>query len=292
MCSSSAGRDAARSPLVARGVVLAVVFTVLAGLITWRISITAPYPETEVFAGVYYTALDVEAAGYPGRGMAHIARVDLTAPGVEVFVTPMDAHALRRGQQYRLRYTWQMAWQHDLAVAVNGTLFEPPPIGYWPYSTARGHHTAVSNGIVSHVNPSSWLLWFDDDQVPHLTDERPVRPEVLDRAVWGIGGLVRELRDGAVHGRVQRSTETNRYTMVAINQEEMLFWMASFEDVTRAAAAQILADRGARDGIVLDGGGSTTFYLARHTQPAPWGLRLGGMRPVATHVGVRAQPVE
>lgn len=269
---------------------VAIVLLILGGYAYWT-SRVAPHPTTEVFKGVHYTALDMEAEGYYGEGLAHIARVDLTTPGIELFTTPVDPRALKAGYQYRLRYTWQMAWQQNLAVVVNGTLFRTPTKAYWPYRYAHGHHTVISDGELSHLNPSSYLLWFEEDHTPHLTDTRPVPDDVLQRAQWGMGGLVRELRDGNVHAR-ERDSKTNRYTMIAINQETMTFWMASFDATTRGTAARILADQGARDGIVLDGGGSTAFYMSRRAHNASGGLRLGGARPVATHIGVRAQPVE
>ncbi len=250
-----------------------------------------PHPETEVRPGLHYTALNVQASGYANTGRAYIARIDLMAPGVELFVTPPDARTDSTAW-YRLRYPWQVAWQHDLDVVVNGALFRPPRLGYWPFAWARGHHTTIANGTASHINPQSYLLWLTDDRVPHLTDTRPVPQDVLDRAAWGVGGLVRELRNGTVHPRTQRSGTIDNYTMVAACTETQQLWLAAFQDVTRGTAAQILADQGATDGLILDGGGSTAFYMSPAAQDAPSGLHLGGHRPVATHIGVRVRAAE
>lgn len=250
-----------------------------------------PHPETEVFAGVHYTALNLQSRGYADNGRAYIARIDLTAPHLDLFVTPPDARTDSTAW-YRLRYPWQVAWRHDLDVVVNGALFQPPRYGYWPHAWARGHHTTIANGTASHINPNSFLLWLTDDRVPYLTDTRPVPQEVLDQAAWGVGGLVRELRNGEVLPRARRSGTTNRYTMIAACATTQQLWLAAFDDVTRGTAAQILADQGATDGLILDGGGSTAFYMSHAAQDAPGGLHLGGQRPVATHIGIRARPVE
>jgi len=247
-----------------------------------------PHAETEVFAGVHYTALDVQAHGYADGGRAYITRIDLTTPGIELFVTPPDTRTDSTAW-YRLRYPWQVAWQHDLDVVVNGALFRPPRYGYWPYGWARGYHTTIADGTASHINPKSFLLWLTEDHTPHLTDERPVPNAVLDEAQWGVGGLVRELRDGEVLPRARRSANRNRYAMIAACANTKQLWLAAFDDVTRGTAAQILADQGATDGLVLDGGGSTALYMGHSARDVPGGLHLGGGRPVATHVGIRAR---
>ena len=250
-----------------------------------------PHSETEVFAGVHYTALDVQARGYANGGRAYITRIDLTAPGIELFATPPDARTDSTAW-YRLRYPGQVAWQHDLDVVVNGALFQPLRYGYWPYAWARGHHTTIANGTASHINPNSFLLWLTDDRVPHLTDTRPIPQDVLDQAAWGVGGLVRELRNGEVLPRARRSANRNRYAMIAACAQTKQLWLAAFDDVTRGTAAQILADQGATDGLILDGGGSTAFYMSHAAQGVSGGLHLGGGRPVATHIGIRARAVE
>jgi hypothetical protein len=51
-----------------------------------------------------------------------------------------------------------------------------------------------------------------------------------------------------------------------------------------------LAALGARDGMLLDGGGSTAMVLGEGARGVRPGTVLGGLRPVATHFGVRARP--
>jgi hypothetical protein len=233
----------------------------------------------------------VQDHGYDGPGRAFIARIDLTAPGIELFITPPDARTDSTAW-YRLRYPWQVAWQHNLDIVINGALFRPLRHGYWPYSWARGHHTTIANGVASHVNPQSYLLWLTADRMPHLTEVRPVPDSVLAQAQWGMGGLVRELRNGEVLPRARRSGAVNNYTMIAACAATKRLWLAAFQDVTRGTAAQILADRGATDGLILDGGGSTAFYMSHAAHGVPGGMHLGGQRPVATHVGVRVRRAE
>ena len=285
-------RTAAHRSWVSWGMLgLLLVWTVGHLLLTGLRPLSGTYAEVEVAPGVRYTSFVLNDRGYPGTGRAHIARIDLTAPGVELFITPPDARTDHTAW-YRLRYPWQVAWQHDLDVVVNGALFRPPRLGYWPFAWAQGHHTTVSHSTASHINPQSYLLWLTNDRVPHLTDTRPVPQDVLDRAAWGMGGLVRELRNGTVHPRTQRSGTIDNYTMVAACAKTQQLWLAAFQDVALGTAAQILADQGATDGLILDGGGSTAFYMSHAAQGAPGGLHLGGGRPVATHIGVRVRTAE
>ena len=56
-------------------------------------------------------------------------RVELGAPGIELYVTPLDAFALENGFQYRLRWIDDVVRNERLAVAINGSLFTSKPAG-------------------------------------------------------------------------------------------------------------------------------------------------------------------
>ncbi len=80
-----------------------------------------PTPPTEIFRGVVYTCekMDREEC----RGLVHLVRVDLSAPGIGLYVTPLDPEAVRRGYQYRLADVSTVVQRECLAVVVNGTFF-------------------------------------------------------------------------------------------------------------------------------------------------------------------------
>jgi hypothetical protein len=54
---------------------------------------------------------------------------------------------------------------------------------------------------------------------------------------------------------------------------------------------QKLADLGAKDGMLLDGGGSSSIALGKDAAGVRAGVLYGGWRPVATYFGVRAKPL-
>ena len=70
------------------------------GFVWWDRS--GPQVPTEIFNGITYGCERLEATG-EGSGLLHWVRIDLTAPDIELYVTPLDASAIAQGWQYRLR---------------------------------------------------------------------------------------------------------------------------------------------------------------------------------------------
>src|SRR4051812_45041031 len=98
---------AAMMKLLCIGAILALLalFAVAGGTMLTRSSTCAasrPHTETEIFIGITYGCEQL-ASTPEGKGTFHWVRVDLTHPGIELFVTPLDASAVAHGWQYRLR---------------------------------------------------------------------------------------------------------------------------------------------------------------------------------------------
>src|SRR5947207_793257 len=85
----------------------------------------APQPR-DIFLGVAYGCERLERTEQ-GHGILHWVRVELEAPGIELYVTPLDPSALAQGSQYRLRWIDDLVKDERLAVAINGTLFTSKP---------------------------------------------------------------------------------------------------------------------------------------------------------------------
>jgi hypothetical protein len=83
-----------------------------------------------IFEGVTCGCIQLEPSE-EGQGVVHWARIDLTAPGIEVYVTHKDPTAIRQGWQYRLRRIGDVVAREHLAVAINGTLFRSKS-NRWP----------------------------------------------------------------------------------------------------------------------------------------------------------------
>ncbi len=223
--------------------------------------------------------------------MVHIVRVDLTAPGIKMYLTPLDPDAVAQGYQYRLASPASVLRREGLAVAINGAYFTAKSgLFYRDGDLAHGVQTIIADGRVSHVDPHSYMLWFEPDLTPHIESEKPPGTSVLSRARWGIGG-------GAVplwHGQIRPGAanhEMDRRTAVGIDSEHRILWLAAFENASSLAVARVLARHGAEDGFLLDGGHSTTMVLGPQAAQGHSGVVIGGSRPVATSFGIKANPL-
>ena len=147
-----------------------------------------PQPR-EIFSGITYGCELLERTEQ-GQGILHWVRVELGAPGIELYVTPLDPSAVAQGFQYRLRWIDDVVRNEHLAVAINGTLFTSKPT--WrprlPGDLANGVETVVSDHVTSHFWEHTYLLWFDDDLNPHLRPSKPPEPESFARRNGGLAG--------------------------------------------------------------------------------------------------------
>lgn len=270
--------------------VLAVLAAILfAGAYFWWIR-REPLPPTLIFQGVTYGCERLEA-DQEGSGLLHWVRVDLTAPGIDLYVTPLDPEAVAEGWQYRLRRPADVLQAEGLAVVVNGTLFTSD--SGWFRSTgdlARAVETVVADHVVSHRWEHTYLLWFDDRLTPRLKPSKPPTEEELAQAKWAIGGQQVGLQAGKVWPGVSRKPDAR--TAVAIDPERKLLFLAVAESASPNRLLEKLAELGAKDGMLLDGGGSSAMAIGAKAHGITPGRLHGGSRPVATCFGVRARPIE
>jgi hypothetical protein len=257
------------------------------GIYWWNLRV--PVLPTEIYRGVTYGCERLEV-DEQGSGLMHWVRVDLTAPGIELYVTPLDPQAVERGWQYRLKRTPTVVNQEQLAIAINATLFGSDS-GWIPMSGdfARSSDATIANYVVSHVPEYTYLLCFDDHLVPCLESSRPPDDSVLRRSRWGLGGRGAVLlRDGRTFRDTPRKP-TDARTAVGVDRQKRLLFLAVFENASPWRALDKLAQLGAVDGMLLDGGNSTSMAIGEKARGVRSGVLMGGWRPVATHFGVRAR---
>ena len=241
-----------------------------------------------IFSGITYGCEFLERTE-EGHGILHWVRIDLSAPGIELYVTPLDSSAVANGVQYRLRWIDDVLQKEGLAVVINGALFTSEP--KWrprlPGDLARGVETVVSDHVTSHIWEHTYLLWFDDQLNAHLRPSKPPRPEDLRRAKWGIGGQGVGLQGGRVWSGSDRKPD--RRTAVGIDAERKLLFLTVAEWASPRLILEELAKLGARDAMLLDGGSSSAMAIGEGSQNLTRQALLGGWRPVATFFGVRAR---
>ena len=257
------------------------------GVVFWWLRPLQPQDEHALFQGVFYSAQQLPETS-ESRGLAHLVRIELETPGVWLYNTPLDSQAVAAGDQYGLSYTWWEARRQGLAVAINGTLFRGHSEWFLPGETVRAVHTTIAAGEVSHRNAYTSMIWTDEEGTLHITPESPPPDQVVEEAIWGVGGLLlgREASAGP-----HRAHVPSQRTLVGANEDTQELWFAVFEDASHAAAWEVLQDAGAQEAVVMDGGGSSTLNLHRTAATPRTGTLVGGWRPVATHVGVYAEPV-
>ena len=178
-----------------------------------------------------------------------------------------------------------------LAVAINGTLFSAKSSRLLPMSgdLANAVNPVVADHVISHVWLDTYLLWFDDRLTPHLRPEKATEAE-LAMAKWGIGGEDFWLRDGRVWPGDYRSHIPDGRTAVAVDLPRKLLFLAVGTHISPTLIFQTLADLGAKDGMLLDGGDSSSMAIGTDASVVSPGT-VYGWRPVATQFGVRAEPL-
>ncbi len=256
------------------------------GIYWWNLR--HPVLPTEIYQGVTYGCERLEV-DEQGSGLMHWVRVDLTAPGIELYVTPLDPPAVERGWQFRLQRTASVVNQEQLAVAINATLFSSDS-GWLPQTGdfARSIDATIANYVVSHIPEYTYLLCFDDHLASCFETSRPPNDSVLRRSRWGVGG-----QGGPMlwHGRIFEGTPrkpTDAHTAVGVDSAKRLLFLAVFENASEWRALDKLAQLGAVDGMLLDGGHSTSMTIGGKAHGVRPGVLIGRW-PVATHFGVRAR---
>jgi hypothetical protein len=245
----------------------------------------------EIFVGITYGCKQLEPSEEVS-GIIHWVRINLVAPGIAPYVTSKDPVAVSQGWQYRLRRVGDVVASEHLAVAINGTLFSSK--FSWrrmPGDLANAVNPVVADHIISHMWLDTYLLWFDNQLKPHLRPDKATEAE-LTMAKWGIGGEDFWLRDGKVWSGDRRCHIPDGRTAVAIDLPRSLLFLAVGSHISPTLMFQTLADLGARDGMLLDGGDSSSMAIGAGANVVSPGVVYGGSRPVATQFGVRADPLQ
>ena len=185
-----------------------------------------------------------------------------------------------------------MASEH-LAVAINCTLFSSKS-SWWVRKSgdlANAVNPIVADHIISHVWLDTYLLWFDDQLTPHLGPDKATEAE-LAMAKWGIGGEDFWLRDSRVWSGDRRCHVPDGRTAVAVDLLRKLLFLAVGTHISPTLMFQTLADLGAQDGMLLDGGDSSSIAIGADATAVSPGIVYGNSRPVANQFGVRAEPLK
>lgn len=240
----------------------------------------------------------------PQPVMMHTVTIDLTAPGIKVFVTP--GAPTPDQTETNARTPSEFLTEFNLQLAVNANFFYPfREKAFWdfyPHSGDRANAVgqAISNGNIYSDDNSYWAaLCFDRQHRAQIlaSGKCPVgtAQAVAGKLLVQNGQPVAQDKDAPDNDRAYSRT------IAAIDQQGRTLWLVSVDDkqplysqgIRLDEIAQIVANFGADRAINLDGGGSTTLVMATPQGPkvlnAPVHTKIPMReRPVANHLGFYA----
>jgi hypothetical protein len=187
----------------------------------------------------------------------------LNTPGLRLYLTPLDQSAVKAGWEYKTCWPPTIATQEKLIVAINGTLFstDRPKWVVWPGVLSRSEETVITNHEVNHIDPNSYLLWFDDNLTPHVEKEKPPPAEACRRAKCGISGQGWSVADSVPSP--WQNHECDSRTIIGIDPTKKLLFLGAFDSASQYRASQVMAEHGAVQAIAVDGGSSTCLTFGK-----------------------------
>jgi hypothetical protein len=221
-------------------------------------------------------------------------RVHLDEPTVELFMRPIDPQALAAGGQYLLAIADLERASHALSVLMNTTLYYPHPIlNSYPGQTVRGVDTVVSHGKATHYHPHSFLLWIDQDRVPHLEMEAPPPHESIEAADWGIGLQGVQVRDGLPrHQAIGEHDRVQQRAFIGIDPDAHLLYLIAWESANAYDMMDSAIAVGVKHGGQLDSGHATHLLLGSDAKGVRPLTGIRGGRPLGPYMGIRAKALE
>ncbi|MCA1994326.1 MAG: phosphodiester glycosidase family protein [Coleofasciculus sp. S288] len=256
--------------------------------------------EMTLFQGIAYKR---EAHFTPRPYMLHIVTIDLTAPGIGVFVTPGISNP-DQGETIA-RTTSEFIKAFKLQLAVNANYFHPfhehSPWNFYPHSGDKVNAVgqAISRGLIYSEAQSKWpVLCFDASNRAQILESGECPPST----VQGVAGKPMVMIRGTP---VPESSEEQRpypRMAAAIDRQGQTLWLIAVdgkqpfysEGVTLAELSEIALKLGAYTALNLDGGGSTTLVMANRSGVQVLNAAIHTklpmrQRPVVNHLGFFAR---
>lgn len=253
-----------------------------------------------LFSGIVYRR---EFRRSPRPMLIHTVAIDLSAPGVRVFVTPGNPAVDQT--ETTAQTTAEFLREFDLQLAVNASFFFPfreeTPWDFYPRSGDRTNTIGqtIAQGNRYSEAESGWpVLCFARDRAQIFTAECP--PETTE-AVAGSEILIANGKPIATQAQPDRPYPR---TAVAIAPSGQQIWLIAIdgkqplysEGATLADVTAIAIALGADAAINLDGGGSTTLAVRLNQKVtllnAPIHTKLPmRQRPIANHIGFYARSI-
>lgn len=256
-----------------------------------------------LFQGIAYHR---EYRSTPRPAIVHIVTVDLTAPGIGIFVTPGAPTADLT--ETNARTVSEFLKEFKLQLAVNGNFFYPcieeAPWDYYPRTGDR-----VNN--VGHAISQGKVYSQPDGEFPALCFDAKNRATIIENGscpqgtVYGIAGDVVLVKNGKpLAQNPQEINEDKPYprTVAAIDKTGEKLWLILADGKQRlyseglklSEITEISQQLGADTVLNLDGGGSVTLAVASPSGATVLNAPIQNKipmqeRPIANHLGFYAR---
>ena len=258
-----------------------------------------PAEHRALFQGVDYVR---EVIQKPAPAVVHIIKVDLSAPGVRVLVTPPDFPQQRFSN--RARTTSQFLSEFGVQVAINASFFAPFDernlLSLVPFIQGQKEILAgaASRGV-PYGEPSRYFPMLSVSVSNHATiGFSPPRPWYM-----ATGGFDQFIAHGKPIFRTEEKLAAS--TTVGTDRSGSKLFLVVVDGgqppysagLDRTRLTKLLLDLGVFDALRLDGGGSSTMVVADRdgrpkllSRPAQAGIPWLE-RPVGNHIGIYAMPL-
>ena len=255
--------------------------------------------ERALFKGVEY----IREVVPPSDAVVHIIKVDLSAPGIRVLVTPPDFPNDKLPM--RARTTSQFLSEFSVQVAINANFFSPfddkDPLELLPFMHRRKAILgAAASAGVQYGQPDRYRPMLNVSAENHATIGFSL-PQPWYMAVAGIDQFI-------AHGKpiFKRSAEVAASTTVGTDRTGSVLYLVVADGgdpstgsggLNRRSLTFLLLDLGVFDALWLDGGGSSTMAIQGPNglphlvnRPVQGGVPIPDLeRPVGNHLGIFAQ---
>lgn len=268
---------------------------------------TATFQATRpLFQGINYGR---QVRDYPRPLVLHYVTVDLSNSDIQLITNP----GIKRGEKYQFsaQTTGDFAAEFEVQLAINAGFFYPIRYGTpWHFYPQKGDYVnvvgqAIAQGIEYEPAKPDWPALCVGSQNRVSIQVAGECPNYTEVAI--AGSLVLLDRGNAIAFDSDAPNNENVYPRIAVglNADQTQLWIVIIdgrqphysEGVTLAEFSEILSEFDIDAAINLDGGGSTTL-VSSHTGKiqalnSPIHSRIPMyQRPIATHLGIYAAPLD
>lgn len=184
-----------------------------------------------------------------GQATYHVVRADLSNPRIEAAVVSAP----------KLVSVWQLVSGQRAVAAVTGTFFDP--------GSQKPVADVYSNGVLKASGHRATLVGFDLFGAVQIRDVPFGKPVDWSEFRHGLRGAVRVVAGGRVRPdpKAQRFRDRRIWgkaarTGLGVTKHGKLVLIATSQPVYLRELGRAMVRAGVREGVALDGGGSTSLY--------------------------------